>query len=194
MRYLQVAPIPQVKPAPTVTPPVIPPPTPPKEQPKPEPKAEVPPPAPTPAETKEAATTGPTVPTAGTGGGSGHDGSGGNGPGSGGGVGSGVGTGRGSGNGPGTGGGPGGNYPPQVTNLALLPIPVPNKVRPYKMIAWFEVDEKGNAKLIAFNPSKDGGYNKKIREMLAEVRFRPAVRPDGTPVRDTVSIVAEAPR
>ena len=81
-----------------------------------------------------------------------------------------------------------------ITNLALLPIPVPNKVRPYKMIAWFEVDEKGNAKLIAFNPSKDGGYNKKIREMLAEVRFRPAVRPDGTPVRDTVSIVAEAPR
>jgi periplasmic protein TonB len=194
VRYLQVAPIPQVKPAPTVAPPVIPPPTPPKEQPKPEPKAEVPPPTPTPAETKEAATTGPTVPTAGTGGGSGHDGSGGNGPGSGGGVGSGVGTGRGSGNGPGTGGGSGDIYPPQVTNLALLPIPVPNKVRPYKMIAWFDVDEKGNAKLIAFNPSKDGGYNKKIREMLAEVRFRPAVRPDGTPVRDTVSITAEAPR
>jgi protein TonB len=194
VRYLQVAPIPQVKPAPTVTPPVIPPPTPPKEQPKPEPKPEVPPPTPTPAETKEAATTGPTVPTAGTGGGSGHDGSGGNGPGSGGGVGSGVGTGRGSGNGPGTGGGSGDIYPPQVTNLALLPIPVPNKVRPYKMIAWFDVDEKGNAKLIAFNPSKDGGYNKKIREMLAEVRFRPAVRPDGTPVRDTVSITAEAPR
>ena len=32
------------------------------------------------------------------------------------------------------------------------------------------------------------------REMLAEVRFRPAVRPDGTPVRDTVQITAEAPR
>jgi len=81
-----------------------------------------------------------------------------------------------------------------VTNLALLPIPVPNKVRPYKMIAWFEVDERGNARLIAFNPSRDGGYNRKIRDMLAEVRFKPAVRPDGTPVRDTVSITAEAPR
>jgi hypothetical protein len=62
------------------------------------------------------------------------------------------------------------------------------------MVAVFDVDERGNAKLIAFNPSRDGGYNKKIREMLAEVRFRPAVRQDGTPVRDTVSIVAEAPR
>ena len=123
-----------------------------------------------------------------------HDGTGGNGPGSGGGVGSGVGTGRGSGNGPGTGGGTGDIFPPQVTNLSLLPIPVPHKVRPYKMIAWFDVDERGNARLIAFNPSRDGANNKKIRDMLAEVRFRPAVRPDGTPVRDTVSITAEAPR
>lgn len=191
LRYLQVAqPVPA--PVPTVTPPVVPPP---KPEPVPEKKPE-PTPQPTPQQATETATTttGPTIPTAGTGGGSGHDGSGGNGPGSGGGVGSGVGTGRGSGNGPGTGGGPGDIFPPTVTNLALLPIPVPNKVRPYKMVAWFDVDEKGNAKLIAFNPSKDGGYNRKIREMLAEVKFRPAVRADGTPVRDTVSITAEAPR
>ena len=71
---------------------------------------------------------------------------------------------------------------------------MPHKVRPYKMIAWFDVDELGNGRLIAFNPSRDGAYNKRIRDMLAEVRFRPAVRPDGTPVRDTVSITAEAPR
>jgi hypothetical protein len=135
-----------------------------------------------------------TLPVPGTGGGTGTDGTSGNGPGSGGGVGSGVGTGRGSGNGPGTGGGPGDIYPPQVTNLAILPIPVPSKVRPYKLVAYFDVDEKGNAKLISFNPSRDGGYNKKIREMLAEVRFRPAVRWDGTTVRDTAWITAEAPR
>ena len=188
VRFIQVMPAP---PAPTaVTPPLVPPskPDPVKE---PEVKLE-----PTPAPTTPAETTpsGPTTPTAGAGGGSGHDGTGGNGPGSGGGVGSGVGTGRGAGNGPGTGGGTGDIFPPQVTNLSLLPLPVPHKVRPYKMIAWFDVDERGNARLIAFNPSRDGAYNRKIRDMLAEVRFRPATRLDGTPVRDTVSITAEAPR
>lgn len=192
LRYLQIA-----APAPTkaaTPPPVIPPvekkpePIPPPVEKTPEPVVVAPVAPPT------APTTGVAVPVAGTGGGSGTDGSAGNGPGSGGGVGSGVGTGRGSGNGPGTGGGPGDIYPPQVTNLAILPIPVPSRVRPYKLVAYFDVDEKGNAKLISFNPSRDGGYNKKIREMLSEVRFRPAVRWDGTTVRDTAWITAEAPR
>jgi hypothetical protein len=80
-----------------------------------------------------------------------------------------------------------------VTNLALLPMPVPSKVRPYTMVAWFEVDERGKATLIAFNPSKDSGYNRRIRETLQEYRFRPAVRPDGTPVRDTVSVTVSVP-
>lgn len=192
VRFIQVVPALSVPAA--ITPPLVPPPKPePVKEPVKEPVVK---PEPTPAPTTPAETTpsGPTTPTAGAGGGSGHDGTGGNGPGSGGGVGSGVGTGRGSGNGPGTGGGAGDIYPPQVTILSLLPLPVPHKVRPYKMIAWFDVDERGNGRLIAFNPSRDGAYNKRIRDMLAEVRFRPAVRPDGTPVRDTVSITAEAPR
>ena len=108
-------------------------------------------------------------------------------------MGSGIGTGRGSGIGPGTGGGSGKIYPPTPTNLVILPIPVPSKVRPYKLIAYFDVDEKGNTTLLSFNPSKDASYNKKIREMLLEFRFRPAVRADGTPVRDTTWITAEAP-
>ena len=125
-------------------------------------------------------------------GGTGNDGGRGSGPGTGGGVGSGEGTGRGSGNGPGTGGGTGRIYPPYVTNLALLPMPVPSRVRPYTLTAVFEVDERGNAKLLSFNESKDSDYNKKIRAMLQEIRFRPATRADGTPVRDTTTIVAEA--
>ncbi len=163
---------------PVVKPPVVPPP-------QPEPT----PPAPQPAVPAPDASV-----VTGAGGGSGKDGSAGSGPGSGGGVGSGVGTGRGSGVGPGTGGGTGKVYPPTVTNLAILPIPVPGKVRPYKLVAFFDVDEQGNATLISFTPSRDNGYNRKIREMLAEVRFRPAVRADGTPVRDTTWISAEAPR
>jgi protein TonB len=164
-----------------VPPPVVKPPPPVEKKPDP-PKV-----TPAPEPVKDAA------PVTGTGGGTGHDGSSGAGPGTGGGVGSGDGTGRGSANGPGTGGGLGRTYPPTVTNLAILPIPVPSKVRPYKLIAYFEVDEKGNTTLLKWNASKDGSYNKKVEAMLKEVRFRPAVRADGTPVRDTTWITAEAP-
>jgi hypothetical protein len=183
IRYVRVSPpATTTKPdVPVIKPPVIPPP-----EAKPTPQPVVPPPKPD-AEVKDASA------VTGTGGGTGTDGTTGSGPGSGGGVGSGVGMGRGSNVGPGTGGGTGKVYPPTVTNLAILPIPVPNKVRPYKLVAYFDVDEQGNATLISFNPSKDNSYNRKIREMLGEVRFRPAVRADGTPVRDTTWISAEAP-
>src|SRR5665213_3455328 len=93
----------------------------------------------------------------------------------------------------GTGGGAGRTYPPTVTNLAILPIPVPSKVRPYKLTAYFDVDEKGTTTLLRWNESKDRDYNKKIEAMLKEVRFRPAVKWDGTPIRDTTWITAEAP-
>jgi protein TonB len=184
LRYMQTTPpppVPVTTPVPVVAPPVIKPPEPEK------PKVEPPKATPAPEAPKDAAL------VSGTGGGTGHDGTGGSGPGTGGGVGSGDGTGRGSGRGSGTGGGNGRIFPPTVTNLAILPIPVPSRVRPYKMIAIFEVDEKGNSRLLTFNPSKDGDYNKKIQAMLAEVRFRPAVRSDGAPVKDTTSITAEAP-
>jgi hypothetical protein len=80
-----------------------------------------------------------------------------------------------------------------VVNLAILPIPVPGKVRPYTMVAEFEVDERGNARLLRYTPSRDRNYNRRIEAMLAEVRFRPATRWDGVAVRDTAVIRAEAP-
>lgn len=130
--------------------------------------------------------------TEGSGGGTGKGGSAGNGSGSGGGTGSGAGTGRGSGNGPGTGGGDDSVFPPTVISMQLLPLPVPSKVRPYTMVAYFEVDTTGVARLLSFNPSKDGNYNKRVREMLMEMRFRPAVRGNGVPVKDTAVVTAEA--
>ena len=173
-------------PAPTPTPlPPVKPPEVKKDDPKPEPPTPV---APTPTPPTEAASA-----TLGTGGGSGADGTKGTGPGTGGGVGSGVGTGTGSATGPGTGGGIGEKYPPSATTLAILPIPVPSRVRPYTLVAYFDVDEKGNSRLIGYNPSRDDGYNKRIREMLAEIRFRPAVLKNGTAVRDTAIIRYEAP-
>lgn len=128
---------------------------------------------------------------AGVGGGSGNDGSGGTGPGSGGGKGSGAGTGTGSSVGPGTGGGNGTVYPPQVTQLVILPLPAPNKVKPYEMLATFDVDSLGRATLIGWNRPKDNDYAKKVEATLMGYRFRPAVRAiDGQPVRDTVQIKA----
>lgn len=195
LRYMQVTPPAE---APPPTPQVTPPPKP-VEPPKPEP-VKPPPPTTTLQPTAPAASANDTKDTretsvvSGAGGGSGKDGSAGSGPGSGGGVGSGVGTGRGSGVGPGTGGGGDANYPPSVISLPILPLPVPGKVRPYKLVAYFEVDTVGNARLLAFNPSSDGGYNRRIREMLSEIRFRPATRPDGRPVLDTAVVTAEAPR
>ncbi|MEO6591136.1 MAG: hypothetical protein ABIO52_02330 [Gemmatimonadaceae bacterium] len=135
-----------------------------------------------------AATQPATSTTASEGTGTGNAGTAGAGPGSGGGIGSGIGTGTGSANGPGTGGGPGTNYPPTPTQFFLPPLPAPSSLKGYHLIAYFDVDEKGNAKLLGFNQSRDGGYNRKLRDVLQSLRFRPGVRADGTPVRDTVDI------
>lgn len=128
----------------------------------------------------------------GAGRGTGNDGTSGTGPGRGGGEGSGVGTGRGSGTGPGTGGGDGTIYPPTVVALPILPLPIPAKVRPYRLVAQFEVDSLGNATLLAWNESKDRGYNRRVKEMLQEIRFRPAVTMNGRPVKAIAVVTAEA--
>jgi protein TonB len=130
----------------------------------------------------------PELAAASTGAGTGNTNSSGAGPGSGGGVGSGEGPGRGSGVGPGTGGGPGRDYPPTVRDLFIPPMPAPQAVKGFHMKAFFDVDEKGNAKLIGFNPTRDGDYNRRVAEVLRSMRFRPGVHPDGTPKRDTAEI------
>lgn len=120
---------------------------------------------------------------AGVGGGSGTDGSAGSGPGSGGGVGSGIGTGRGSGTGPGTGGGEGTIYPPTPLELIVPPYPTPQRVKGTEISVVFDVDERGNVVAVDFTPTRDGGYNRRLKELLKQYRFRPATRMDGTPVR-----------
>jgi periplasmic protein TonB len=136
--------------------------------------------------TQQVATTPLTTPSSGDG--AGNAGTAGAGPGTGGGVGSGEGTGRGSSIGPGTGGGPGKDYPPTVRDLFIPPMPAPSAVKGFHMKAFFDVDEKGNAKLLGFNPTRDGDYNKRVAEVLKSMRFRPGVRADGTPMRDTAEI------
>ena len=172
LRYIQVAPAPPPPTPQPVTPPVTP----------PKPKPETPPAPKIDIETDVKTNLDLSL-APGTGGGSGNDGSAGNGPGTGGGVGSGDGTGRGSGVGPGTGGGEGAIYPPTPTQVFIPPVPAPEKIKPYSIVAVFEVDERGNVVSFTFNKSKDGGYNRRLEQMLREVRFRPAVRAvDGVPV------------
>jgi hypothetical protein len=173
-------------PAPDAVKSVVPPPPPIPTPPKPEPTVTPPKPAITPPIAPAAPASGTAV--AGTGAGTGGEGTGGAGPGSGGGIGSGIGTGTGSSTGLGTGGGPGTNHPPTPTQFFLPPLPAPPSLKGYHLIAWFDVDEKGAAKLLSFNPSPDGGYNRRLREVLLALKFRPGVTPAGVPVRDTVDI------
>jgi periplasmic protein TonB len=121
-------------------------------------------------------------------GGSGVSGGAGSGPGTGGGVGSGIGPGKGSGIGPGTGGGPAKDYPPTPREVFLPPLPQPASVRGQHLRAWFDVDEKGNSKLLSFEKSRDGGYNRLLEQTLKATKFRPGVTAEGVPKRDTAMI------
>ncbi len=179
LRFIQVAPeTPAAKPVVPPPQPVVPPK--PAEIPRPTPPPE---PRPDTSATIKSQPALAIAPVPGTGGGSGTDGTNGAGPGSGGGTGTGVGTGRGSGVGPGTGGGMQANYPPLPIEMFLPPMPIPDRLRGFRMIAEFDIDEMGRVVSFTFTETKDGGYNRKIREVLRSIRFRPGSRPDGTPIR-----------
>lgn len=182
LQFVRMAPPPP--PPPVVTPPVVkpivpPPPPPPEIKPQPQPAAAAQPSATTAANAQSAVT--------GTGGGAGSDGSAGAGAGSGGGTGSGAGTGKGTSVGAGTGGGPGTVYPPAPTELFLPPLPVPNKAKG-TVIVVFEVDSTGKVLDLQFTPTRDGAYNRKLREALVAIRFRPAVNAQGVAVRGKAEI------
>lgn len=184
LQYVRVAPTPTPVTTPQIKPPVI---KPPVVPPPPVPPPPTPQPAPQPAPTAATQTADVKSATIGTGGGAGSDGSGGSGPGSGGGVGSGVGTGKGTSVGAGTGGGPGTVYPPAPTELFLPPLPVPNKAKG-TIVVVFDVDSTGKVLDLQFNPTKDGSYNRKLRDALIAIRFRPAVNAQGVPVRARTEI------
>ena len=183
LHYIQVAPAPAApKPAVTpVTPPVTPPVKPPEPK-KPTTTAAVVPKVDVKVDASKIGVDVASI-TAGQGGGSGNDGSAGNGPGTGGGVGSGVGTGRGSATGPGTGGGNGTIFTPSPLELFIPPMPVPERIKGSELVAVFDVDSTGHVIRFDFKPTKDGGYNRRLREVLGSMRWRPATTQTGIPVR-----------
>jgi periplasmic protein TonB len=114
------------------------------------------------------------------------------GPGTGGGVGTGAGTGAGGGVGPGAGGSPHASkikaYPIELPAAGL---DAPRNIRPSHLDIVFEVSEHGEAKLLSFTQTNDGGFNRRLRDELSETRFHAAALPDGTPVRDTVDVTID---
>ncbi|HET9426013.1 MAG TPA: hypothetical protein VFO55_11625 [Gemmatimonadaceae bacterium] len=182
VKYVAVTPPPQEV---AVTPPVVPP----VEAVVQPPKPVVPEPVVPQVEIPKVATTEPKPevkvqsPIIGTGGGTGNDGTAGNGPGRGGGVGSGIGTGRGSGVGPGTGGGNLDSYPPTITEMPLMPLPTPSKVKGTTVKANFYIAASGAIDSVVFTPTRDGGYNRKLNDLFKTFKFRPATTLDGVPIK-----------
>ena len=72
--------------------------------------------------------------------------------------------------------------------MFLPPLPVPGKAKG-EIVVQFDVDSTGRVLDIAFTPTKDGNYNRKLKEAFAAVRFRPATNGLGVPVRAKYEMV-----
>ena len=127
-------------------------------------------------------------PVIGVGGGVGNDGTRGNGPGSGGGIGNGIGTGTGNGVGPGTGSGTLDHIPCKNIEMLLPPLPVPGNVRGFKLIAKFDVDERGKLIRVDFTPTKSGDYNRKLNDILRGMKFKAGTTLEGSPIRTSCTM------
>ena len=118
------------------------------------------------------------------------------GPGSGGGAGAGNGPGAGNGKGPGTGGDPAARklraLPPETIVAGL---DAAKSVRPRHLVAIFLVASTGDAKLLSFTQTNDGGLNRRLRdefEQMTRSRWQPAAL-DGISVPDTIAYDVELP-
>jgi hypothetical protein len=123
-------------------------------------------------------------------------GSAGAGPGSGGGTGSGHGTGAGAGTGPGTAGDPAARkLRAMAPETIVAGLDAPKDAHPRHLVAVFIVDPSGDAKLVSFTQTNDGGLNRRLKdefEQMTRSRWQPAAL-DGVSVPDTVSYVVELP-
>jgi hypothetical protein len=52
-----------------------------------------------------------------------------------------------------------------------------------QVVAVFDVDSTGRVLGFDFTRTRDGGYDKKLKEIFATVKFRPGTSPDGKPIR-----------
>ena len=54
---------------------------------------------------------------------------------------------------------------------------MPDKVRGFHLVAEFDVDSTGKVVDYTFTPTRDGGYNRRLEEVLKGFKFRPGRRP-----------------
>jgi hypothetical protein len=73
--------------------------------------------------------------------------------------------------------------------MVLPPSPVPKSIKGMRIVAEFDVDSTGRVVKWDFQETPDGGYNRKLRGLFSNLRFRPGVRPDGSPVRSKGQVI-----
>jgi len=78
---------------------------------------------------------------------------------------------------------------PTPTEMFIPPLPMPDAVRGFHLVAEFEVDAEGHATLTYFTPTKDRRYNLKLEEALKTIHFRPGTTATGSPVKAKAQIV-----
>ena len=73
----------------------------------------------------------------------------------------------------------------------MPPMPVPDRVKGFHLVAEFDVDSLGRVVGFDFTPTRDGDYNKKLKDVFKGFRFRPGTRFDGTPKRMKTQIIID---
>jgi hypothetical protein len=81
--------------------------------------------------------------------------------------------------------------PGGVQHLVILPLPVPDSIKPVRLTACFDLEASGKATLIQRTLTRDSAYNRAVLETLLTYRFKPSTL-RGFPVRDTICIRATA--
>ena len=59
------------------------------------------------------------------------------------------------------------------------------------MVVTFTLNERGDILRIDFETTGDRGYDRRLRERMNEMRFRPAVGPDGQPMPATYPVTVQ---
>ena len=76
----------------------------------------------------------------------------------------------------------------RIASNILIGVDAPAKVRPFQLKVLFEVDPQGHARVLSATRTRDDGYNRTLMGELAEIRFHPALLPNGAAVADTVPL------